>query len=121
MRRTWVIRVLNDVDPVRVRCTWVVRVENAVDPERVQCTLAVRVLIFAGHRTNAVTRELALQRTLLATRQNGCRSPYERDDSRAGFAAHALGDVLESVYAHSKAFSELEKIAVECAISPGKP
>ena len=50
----------------------------------------------AGHRTNAMTIELALQR-------------------------NALGDVLESVYAHSKAFSELGKIAIECDISPRKP
>ena len=99
--------------PLRVRCTRVVHGLSDVDPVRVQCTLVVRVLISAGHRTNALTGELALQRTLLATKPNCCRSPYECDDSRAGFAAHALGDVLESVYAHSKAFSELGKIEVE--------
>ena len=42
-----------------------------------------------------------------------CRSPYERDDSRAGFAEDALGNVLESVYAHSKSFSEVGKIAID--------
>ena len=68
-----------------------------------------------------MTLELALQLALLATRQNGCRSPYERGDSRAGFTAHALGDVLESVGTHSKAFSEMGRIAIECAISPRKP
>ena len=107
--------------PLRVRRTRVIRQLIGVDPVRVQCTLVVRVLISAGHRMNAVTRELALQRTLLATRQNGCRSPYGRGDSRAGFTAHALGDVLESVGTHSKAFSEMGRIAIECAISPRKP
>ena len=92
--------------PLRVRRTRVIRELIGVDPVRVQCTLVVRVLISAGHRTNAVTRELALQRTLLAIRQNGCRSTYERDDSRAGFTAHALGNVLESLATHSKAFLE---------------
>ena len=106
VRCTRVVRGLSDVDPKRVQCTLVVRLRDAVDPVRVQCTQVVRVLLSAGHRTNAVTRELALQRTLLATRQNGCRSTYERDDSRAGFTAHALGDVLESVGTHSKAFLE---------------
>ena len=106
VRRTRVIRGLIGVDPVRVQCTWVVRLRDAVDPVRVQCTQVVRVLLSAGHRTNAVTRELALQRTLLATRQNGCRSTYERDDSRAGFTAHALGNVLESLVTHSKALLE---------------
>ena len=106
VRCTWVVPGLNDVDPKRVQCTLVVRLRDAVDPVRVQCTQVVRVLLSAGHRTIAVTRELALQRTLLATRQNGCRSTYERDDYRAGFTAHALGDVLESVDTHSKAFLE---------------
>ena len=101
-----VVRGLSDADPVRVRCTWVVRLRDAVDPVRVQCTQVVRVLLSAGHRTNAVIRELALQRTLLATRQNGCLSTYERADSRADFTAHALGNVLESLATHSKAFLE---------------
>ena len=44
-----------------------------------------------------------------------------RGDSRAGFPAHVLGNVLESVGTHSKAFSEMGRIAIECAISPKKP
>ena len=44
-----------------------------------------------------------------------------RGDSRAGFTAHDLGDVLESIATHSKAFLEMGRIAIECTISPRKP
>ena len=40
-----------------------------------------------------------------------------RGDSRAGFTAHALGDVFESVYAHSKAFSENGENSYRCAFA----
>ena len=39
-----------------------------------------------------------------------------RGDSRAGFTAHALDDVLESIATHSKAFLEIGRIPIECAI-----
>ena len=43
-----------------------------------------------------------------------------RGDSRAGFTAHALGDVLKSIATYSKTFLEMGRIVIECAISPRK-